>query len=296
MSTMIALIGEQPLPNLLPIRHYHPQNVLFVYTERTEQVYKRLKATLQQETTVYGLETDAYDIVAIAEALDKQLEQLPEPNSLPIDFNLTGGTKAMALAAYQVAQQHDMPVFYLQSEGKHNRIYHYTWESGQLRAVRNILLPECVTLRDVFNVHFGPNAWQESGPGRSEGSPFEILLAETLQSHGYEIMIGVRALDGQIDIDVAMRFENRYGIVEAKMGNNGKKLNGIKQLSNNVRHVGTYTQTFFAITVPPQRAHEAVMLASRIKVISLTSYDVGTNSLSSDDLKKLITIVDASLK
>jgi Domain of unknown function (DUF1887) len=296
MSTMIALIGEQPLPNLLPVRHYHPQNVLLVYTERTKQVYERLKATLQQETTVYGLETDAFDIVAIAEALDKQLEQLPELNFQPVDFNLTGGTKAMALAAYQVAQQHNMPVFYLQSEGKHNRIYHYTWASGQLRTARNILLPECVALRDIFNVHFGPNAWQESGPGRAEGSPFEILLAETLQSQGYEIMIGVRALDGQIDIDVAMRFENRYGIIEAKMGKNGKKLDGIKQLSNNVRHVGTYTQTFFAVTVPPEPAHEAVTLASRIKVISLTSYDSKTNSLASDDLKKLITIVEASLK
>jgi hypothetical protein len=72
-------------------------------------------------------------------------------------------------------------------------------------------------LQDVFDLHFGPGKWQECGAGRSDGSPFEIALAEALRLNGYEVMIGVHAM-GQIDIDVAVRSDNQYGIIEAKMG------------------------------------------------------------------------------
>lgn len=295
-TMMIALIGEQPLPNLLPVRHYRPSDVLFIYTKRTKQVYDRLKATLQQEASVSGLETDAYDIVAIVEALDKQLERRPELASQPAVFNLTGGTKAMALAAYQVAQQRNAPVLYLQSEGKHSRVYHYTWEHQKLQASSNELLPGCATLRDLFDLHFGPGEWQELGPGRHEGSPFEVALSETLRLHGYETMLGVRAMNGQIDIDVAARFENQFGIIEAKMGEKGRRLDGIKQLSTAARHLGTYTQSFYAITVPPESAHEAITIAARIQVISLPGYVRGAATLTHDDEMKLVSIVEKALK
>jgi len=165
-----------------------------------------------------------------------------------------------------------------------------------LQASFDELLPECVVLEDLFNVHLGPQEWQELGPSRSEGSPFEIALAESLRLHGYEVMIGVKAMNGQIDIDVAIRYKNQFGIVEAKMGESGKKLDGIKQLSNAVRHLGTYTQTFYAINVLQEPAHEAIRAASRIQVISLTNYIRGSNTLPSDDIQKLISTVDKALR
>ncbi len=295
MTVMVALVGGQPLPNLLPARYYRPGDVLLVYTQTTAQVFNRLKATLQKEATIHELESDAYNIVAIAKALNNKLEE-PELASHPPEFNLTGGTKAMALAAYQVAQQRSAPILYLESEGKQSRIYHYSWEHQQLRASSSELLPEIVTLSDLLNVHLGPGEWEEQGPGHSEGSSFEIALAEALRSHGYEVMIGVKAMNGQIDIDVAMRFNNQYGIIEAKTGESGKKFDGIKQLSNAVRHLGTYAQTFYAINVPPEPAHEAIAIASRIQIISLTNYTRGANTLAPQDARTLISIVDKALK
>lgn len=35
MTAMIALVGEQPLPNFLPVRHDHPSDVVLVYTAKT---------------------------------------------------------------------------------------------------------------------------------------------------------------------------------------------------------------------------------------------------------------------
>src|SRR6266705_3842339 len=253
MTTMIALVGEQPLPNFLPARYYFYSDVLLVYTRKTLQKYEYLKATLQKEAkkiNVYGLETDPYDITAIARALKKELDKLAGVVSEPLVFNLTGATKVMSLAAYQIAEQCSAAMMYLQSEGKQTRVYPYIWEDLRLQSKESELLPECITLRNVFDLYFGPGKWQELGSDRKGGSPFEIALANALHSDGYEVMIGVRGLGGQIDVDIAVRSGNQYGIIEAKSGKNGKELKGIQQLSTAARHLGTFMQSFYIITVP----------------------------------------------
>ena len=202
----------------------------------------------------------------------------------------------MSLAAYQVAQQRSAPMMYLQGEGKHTRVYHSIWKYQQLRSTNNELLPECITLQDVFDLYLGPGNWHEYGSRRNEGSPFEDALAATLRIHGYEVMIGVHTMNGQIDVDIAVRTGNQYGIIEAKMGENGRRLDGIKQLSTAARHLGTYSQTFYVITVPPQPAHTAITDASNIQVVSLPGYDRTTNVLPPAEVTVLLDKIGKALK
>jgi hypothetical protein len=70
---LIALVGEQPLPNFLPVRFYKPAAVLFVYTERTKRVYDRLYGNLNGEAQIHGLEVEPYDIGAVATKLQTRL-------------------------------------------------------------------------------------------------------------------------------------------------------------------------------------------------------------------------------
>lgn len=294
MTTMIALVGEQPLPNFFPVLHYHPNDVLLLYTDRTRQKYEYLQATLQSETNISGLETDPYDIPTIVEMLDKELGKRTEKP--PLLFNLTGGTKPMSLAAYQIAQKRMASMIYLQSEGKNTRIYSYTWGAHQLRATGSELLPEYLTLSKVFDLHFGPGNWSQEGSARGEGGPFEDALAGLLRKSGYEVMVGVKAMNRQIDIDVAVRAGNQYGIIEAKMGANGSRLDGVKQLSNAVRHLGTYSQTCYVITVPPQRDHKMITEASNIQVISLPGYNTETNLFTWEDEVQLLSVIGQTLK
>lgn len=294
MTTMIALVGDQPLSNFLPVKYYQPQKVLLIYTTKTRQKYEYLQATLQKDANVDALEVEPYDILAIAQAIDAKIpKKTPSPSLL---FNLTGGTKPMPLAAYQVAQQRKAPMMYLQSEGKNTCVYHYLREDQQLRLVDNELLPEIATLQDIFDLHLGPGNWQEDGSGRREGSVFEDAIVDVLRLNGYEVMVGVNAMNGQMDVDVAVRFGNQYGIIEAKMGRNGVRLDGIKQLSNAARHLGTYSQTLFVITVPPQGAQRMMVKASNIEVVSLPTYEQSSNTLPAAETAKLLDRVGKTLK
>jgi hypothetical protein len=295
MTLMVALVGDQTMPNLLPVRRYHPDRVLLVYTPRTKPKYDLLRATLQRETKVDGIETDAYNIPTIAQAIRAKLDSA-ELASEPTEFNLTGGTKAMSFAAYEVAQQRNAPVLYLESEGKRNRIYQYIWANQQLQGTSSELIPECVDLKDLFDVHLGIGQWTEEGPTEGDGGRFERALAQTLQTQGYEVMTGIKTMEGQIDIDVAMRWENRFGIIEAKTGNSGRTLNGIKQLSIAGPRLGIFTQAFYVINVERNTVHDAIADASRIQVISLNHYVTGSDSLPTNDEDIFVATIGSTLK
>ena len=43
---LLSLIGEQPIPNLLPILHFAPSSVALAYSDFTEEAAERLKKLL----------------------------------------------------------------------------------------------------------------------------------------------------------------------------------------------------------------------------------------------------------
>lgn len=296
MALMIALVGEQPLPNFLLAQHEHPDALLLVYTLKTEPVYEKLKATLQSETAIYELPTDPYNVIAIIKDLKAKLAEKKIAAFQPFVFNLTGGTKAMSLAAYHVAQQYNAPVIYLESEEKHNQVFRYEWEQQQLQLTNSKKLSECTQLKDFFNLHLGYRKWTLKKLDNQPGSIFQKAVADTLQTYGYEVMQGVQAMQGQVDVDVAIRFENQFGIIETKWGEKGRDLKGIQQLSTAKRHLGTFTQQLYVITVPRTPVHKEIIDAANIKVISLLEYEEGATSLSPNDTKELVKQVDEALK
>jgi Domain of unknown function (DUF1887) len=296
MTLMIALIGEQPLPNFLLARHQHPDALLLVYTLKTDPVYEKLKATLQPGAAIYELLTDPFDIITIIKDLKDKLAEPELAAHQSFVFNLTGGTKAMSLAAYHVAQQRNTSIVYMESEGKHNQVFRYEWKEQQLQEPTDNILPECIELKDFFNMHLGLMKWHVDGPSATEGGLLERAVGEVLRSHGYEVMMGVKIMKEQVDIDVAVRSGNQFGIIEAKVGDEGRGLNGIKQLSTAKRHLGTFTQQFYVINVTPTPSQKEIVDAANIKVISLLDYRRGATSLSSSDTKELIKQIDEALK
>ncbi len=295
---MVVLVGGQPLPNLLPVKHYRPDAVILLYTSTTREVHDRLRQTIQrtthQRTTqLSSFKVDPYDIVATEKALEDQIQSFSSSNRF---LNLTGGTKAMALAAYRVAERHRAEILYLESERKKSIAYRYVWRNGDLLKEAPEELPACLTLTDMLNVHFGPDMWHEYGTKRQEGSPFEEAIATALRQRVDEVMVGVKALNGQVDIDLVVRLGNQWGIIEAKSGKNGRNLDGIKQLSNAGRHLGTYTQQFYVITVEPTNEQKGLIAASRIQVVTLREYGSADQQLTDNDSEEIVEKVCQALQ
>src|SRR6266571_7268826 len=173
MTLMIALVGEQPLPNFLLARHEHPVALLLVYTPKTEPVYKKLKATLQPEAAIYELLTGPFDIITIIKDLKSKLAERKFAAYQSFVFNLTGGTKAMSLAAYHVAQQCNASIIYLESEQKHNQVFRYEWKQQQLQEPTSEILSECIQLKDFFDVQLGIRKWTATAPPQNVGGLLE---------------------------------------------------------------------------------------------------------------------------
>ncbi len=119
---LLTLLGEQPIPNLLPLWQYPEFSaVQFVVTPRTRPLAEALIAFIRQDHTlshlqvIDPLEVEAYDLTQTRMRLSQALVSHIHAG-LPVTLNLTGGTKLMSLAALQAAYGLAAPLLYVSSE------------------------------------------------------------------------------------------------------------------------------------------------------------------------------------
>lgn len=295
MSVLIQLIGGQPLPNLLPPLHLKPEKTILVCTPQTGQVKQRLESVIGVCQTIC---CDAYDI---ADLTQKLLDALSSCSGADCIFNLTGGTKAMVLAANQVALQKRSVVVYLESERGQNVLYRYRYDDmGMLRLERKETLPALINIQKFLDAHLGAGKWEERGPSKDSGGPFERAVADALKQGlpGAEVKQGVRFLgsaDGkrpQVDLDIVVRCGNQFARIECK-DTNKPSLDAAKQLNLVTELLGTYTRKFIVTTSPPSEDHKAVHEATRTNVIWLSSFAQG--ALSEEDRGKLVSEIKQAL-
>jgi hypothetical protein len=294
-DVMICLVGEQPMPNLLPIRYYSPEQVLLVYTEGTEEVKKRLETVLRRGPEVYTLEVSPFDILDIRRTLDQFITGRGWHLS-QIVFNLTGGTKAMAFAAYSLAQAWRSRFIYLESEEAESRVYRYSFNQDGIALLdRDEVIPGVISLDDYLKAHLG--MYLVRSFSRTEGGKFEKAVYQVLEPVVDEIKPGIQHL-GQIDIDLAFCYGNQVGIAEVKTGGAARSSEGIKQLNAASEFLDIYIKkllivdTMWDITLDPLRGWAE---ASEIKVIELPSYGQ-TGSLSDQDCERLRREVAEALR
>jgi len=119
---LLSLIGEQPIPNLIPLwqsREYSATQ--FAVTPKTRPVAQQILTAIQQDPQLEHLEIleplvlEAYDIHAararLAEALVDHSRQ-----GRKLRLNLTGGTKIMSLAMLQAAFGSGLELLYVSTQ------------------------------------------------------------------------------------------------------------------------------------------------------------------------------------
>lgn len=303
MTVMISLVGEQPIPNLLPIQHIRPREALFVHTDQTQQIAQRLKDLVQShQTQVHLLSTDPYDIQRIQTDLRDYIQNQRWPES-ELLFNLTGGTKTMVLAAYQIAMALRAPFVYLQSEGRQSRLYRYEFGTDEYRKIRDEVLPGLITIDDYLRAHVGsytsktdeakPEIQSEGHGIRPEqlGILFEKAIEEALVGCVDEVKRGV-ILGGARELDLVVRLRNQVGVIQAKTGEKAKGKVGLDQLNAACArdYLGTYTAKILVINQKWDHTREnlrELAEAWNITVVELPSFTPDSPRFSLEDQEKL---------
>jgi len=104
---LLNLVGEQPMPSLIPILQYRPGVVIFLYSDRTAPQVADVCAALElagmDATQCVKMRIYPARFIRSADVIPRILADYP--NALFL-FNLSGGTKLMALSLYRAAQGH----------------------------------------------------------------------------------------------------------------------------------------------------------------------------------------------
>lgn len=114
----VCLVSEQLLPNLLPIldSETRPQEIVLLVTPKMATAAERLRILLLEAgCRVSSKSIRAYRIEDIRESVLEVIAAFP---GAKLALNATGGTKVMALGAYGVFRDFDLPVFYIDSENE----------------------------------------------------------------------------------------------------------------------------------------------------------------------------------
>lgn len=294
MTTLLSLIGEQPMPVLLPARFLQPERTLLVCTERTKPVAQRLQELLPHAQIE---PTDPYDLPAILAALGKLL-----PAGEAAIVNLTGGTKMMMLAAFALAMQRGWDFVYLESEHTPFVLHRYSLADGHLRRISSQELPALISAADYLNAHLP--GFDETGCSRDEkghltiGGRFEQAVVNALKDR-FEVLAGVRpkGVANQIEIDLVIRRGNRVGIAEVKLGGgDARPKQGIDQLSTAGGRVylGAYTSKFLITGGRPAPSIKRLASERGVTIIPLPGYDDGF-PLKRDDQARLLNVMSEKL-
>lgn len=295
MTTMIALVGEQPLPNLLPALHYAPDCVLLAHTELTTKTACRLEAILSKKgINARRIGVDSVKTLDIYHCLKAAASHRRD-----LIFNLTGGTKAMVLAANLVAQEQRSRVVYLESAKAKNTIYSYSYANKGLQLLNEEVLPTLLDIDTYLNVQLGAKGtmWRMDGYSTDIGGQFEETIGHALNGHVDELCAGIKFLGDeasqqkrpQADLDIVVRIGNQIGVIEVK-DQKGSTLDAIKQLNYLSLILGTFTAKFWASSQEANLDHKAVAEVTRTVVIELTSYR-SQKSLNGQDQKCLVDAV-----
>lgn len=112
-KALLILIGGRQIPNLLTVQSLKPDIIVPITSKDSGDVWQRIKPVLQQ-LCPDGLQeqiiVDPFDLEEINQACLQSIQRFPDAEWF---FNITCATTIMSIGAYQVAQQHNINAWYL---------------------------------------------------------------------------------------------------------------------------------------------------------------------------------------
>ncbi len=299
MKILICLVGGQPAPNVLPIIRIDPDQLILVYSKTTEKAAKNTENLVRSDYQISNIHLlkvdDAYDLHGITLYLNKYLEK----NSSPCDeliFNLTGGTKIMAFAAFELAKQKNAKAFYYQSEENKSLIHNYHFEGNQLKQDGMESISSDLTLDQHLRLYLSLYSQRKVNVSNAfENNVIGALIAGL--SQGFEVKQSINLISDDmqnVEIDFAIRCHNVIGVAEIKETANKSAFAQLNSVTT-PDMLGTYTKKFIIHTNKLHEHNQNLMDAYKIVHIHLPS-GKGGSPLSDDDKDKLVKVITNTMK
>lgn len=120
MNTMFCLVSRQAMANVLPVFMYKPSNIVLLTTPEEKSCADNLEKLFKAKNydVIRKDNLNAYDYIAFKEVVNNELMNFQND----VCLNVTGGTKLMALAAYEAFAEKDKTIIYCNTE-KNEIIY-----------------------------------------------------------------------------------------------------------------------------------------------------------------------------
>ncbi len=310
---MVCLVGEQSAPNLIPILYYRPAVVALVYSERTYNVADNLEKTLKHnpdykpEVYMFGV-SQPFSIELTRDELRSLIESRgwsvrAKAGNEQLVFNLTGGTKPMSLAAFDLAR--DLRVcklVYFQTEGRRSLCYEYNYDltSGSFRPSSDPIEIDGVLTIDMYLQAHGHTAWREDPAptahqlATDRGHRFEWHIAEALKPYIDELRMNLRDQDRRtVEVDLVVRYKNQIAVIEVKQGSRAKKLEGLSHLvtCTSQTYLGSYVGRILVLDRETEDGIRRPADALGVPIVVLSSFakgDVKEAHISPEDQSKLV--------
>lgn len=242
MVILVSLVGAQPAPNVLPLDHINPGRVILVYTKTTQKVAQNTQRLLASEKPAIVVDTffleDAYDLKDICDQLEAYLEKSVSTTDELI-FNLTGGTKVMSFAAFELAKRRSTRTFYYQSEENKSEIHHYHFEGGTLVVDDSEPINTNLTLDQYLRLYLGGYNLEKLAPHHV----FENLVFDALDDLGpdFEVIKRVCPLQETVnELDCVIRHGSVIAVVEIKTTADKKTVEEVNNIT--AEYLGAYTK------------------------------------------------------
>lgn len=294
MTAMVELVGEQAIPNLLPVKHLTPECLVLVHTDRTKSIAERLRDTLKDtpQTEVDLLDAEPYNVTSVEKQLRDFIDGKDwQPRDLV--FNITGGTKPMSIAAWDLARDLHAQCVYLQSEGGRSLLYTYSFPNGNTEpSGEPTEIPPLIKLDEYLRAQVGEY-------GRKQRlDPVEQRrlenLCDCLRDKVEEVEASL-SYGANTELDVIIRIGNQVGVAEVKTGNKADKKRAIEQLMSlgQREHLGTYTRKFLILDRPLESNNAELADFLQIRPIVIPS--IARETISTEDSALLVSEIRSAM-
>lgn len=278
---LLSLVGEQPIPNLLPLWQFTEFDaVQFAATETTRPQAEALRQAIARDEqlrrlTVQPLVTvEAYHLSKARQVLARAVADW-QSRGETVCLNFTGGTKIMSAAALQSAYGTGAPLMYVSSE--QNEVIFYQSDGVETRRVPITVAVTVSQYLEACGLEMrlpNPNA----APPPKEGDRLEQLVFERALAAGLfddvqrNVSVMRRLSNGAMvknELDVVVTRNGHLAVCSCKSGRNvtNEALYEVAALSSR-ENLGIYCGKLLAAAEPelPPGLYERAR-AARIQLV-----------------------------